>query len=64
MQTMMTPTRKYYFSRVEQATVYAKDEDEAREQLKQHYTETEDFVLDDVIEGIDIDGVFHANGET
>lgn len=55
---MMRPTKKYYFSRTENAAVYADNEEEARLELASLYDNSEDFILNNVVAGIDVDGVF------
>lgn len=55
---MMRAIRKYYFSRKEAAAVLSDNEEEARLVLAQHYESSEDFILDNVIEGVEVDGVF------
>jgi len=43
----MKMTKKYYFSRKENAAIYADDEEMARLHLAQIYGDSEDFILDD-----------------
>lgn len=57
---MMIPVTKFYFSRRETVNIYAKDEEEARSKLADLFVHSEDFTLDDVKVGIEIDGVFHG----
>jgi hypothetical protein len=59
----MKMTKKYYFSRKENATIHADNEEEARLELAQLYESSEDFILDDVMDIIEIEpGVYKAVG--
>ena len=50
----MKMTKKYYFSRKESAAIHADNEEEARLQLAQIYDASEDFILDDVMDVIEL----------
>jgi len=50
----MKMTKKYYFSRKENAAIYADDEEMARLHLAQIYGDSEDFILDDVMDVIEL----------
>jgi hypothetical protein len=50
----MKMTKKYYFSRKETANVIADSEEEARIELATIYAESEDFILDDVMDLIEL----------
>lgn len=50
----MKMTKKYYFSRKESASVYADNEEEARLELAQIYAESESFILDDVMDVVEL----------
>ncbi len=59
----MKMTKKYYFVREERAAIHADDEETARLHLADLYADSESFILDDVMDVIEVEpGVFKAIG--
>lgn len=58
----MKMSKKYYFSRKEAVAIHADNEEEARLQLGQIYEDSESFILDDVMDVIEVDGTFQVVG--